>query len=464
MRRHRGLRLVCEELESRLALSTFYVATTGSDSAAGSSTAPWHTLQRAVDAIHAGDTILVESGTYAGARIGNSGTASAVCTLEADVGAHVLLNAPGAKNQHNSILEIENYSHNVDYWTISGFEVANSPREGIDVRGSDYITVQNCTIHNSYKTGIFLAFSNHPLIQYNASYSNSEHGIYDSNSGDYPTIRGNTLYSNANCGVHMNGDVSMGGDGIISYALVEKNVIHDNGATGGSGINCDGVQKSTIVNNLLYNSLASGISLYKIDGGGPSSNNIVVNNTVLIGSGGRWALNIQNGSTGNVAYNNILYNYGSYRGSISISTDSLTGFKSDYNVVMSRFTLNGGNSVLTLAQWQSRTGQDMHSLIATPTQLFVGPSTYNYHLLSTSPAINKGTASYALTTDLDGASRPYGNGYDIGCYEWHSTTSTSLTSSSTTTATATWAISTPSTANDGAWLAWVASDSDPWRR
>src|SRR5438128_1685209 len=101
----RSFRPSFEQLESRLALSTYYVATTGNDSGSGGSTAPWHTLQHAVDTIHAGDTILVESGTYAGARIGNSGTATAVCTLRADAGAHVVLNTPGPKNQHNSILE-----------------------------------------------------------------------------------------------------------------------------------------------------------------------------------------------------------------------------------------------------------------------------------------------------------------------------------------------------------------------
>jgi parallel beta-helix repeat protein len=440
VRNRRFLRPAFEELESRVALSTFYVATGGNDSAAGSSAAPWRTLQHAVDAIHAGDTILVESGTYVGCRIGNSGTASAGCTLKADTGAKVVLNAPGPANKHNSILEIENYSHNVDYWTVSGFEVANSPHEGIDLRNTDYITVQNCTVHNSTRTGIFLAFSNHPRIQYNTSYSNGEHGIYDSNSGDYPTILGNTLYSNSSCGIHMNGDISQGGDGIISYGLIEKNIIHDNGSAGGSGINCDGVQNSTIVNNLLYNSLASGISLYKTDGGGPSSNNIVVNNTVLVASTGRWALNIQNGSTGNVAYNNILYNYGSYRGSINVSSDSLSGFKSDYNVVMSRFTTDDGNTILSLSAWTAKTGQDSHSLIATPTQLFVNPSNHDYHLLATSPAIDKGTSTDAPTTDLDGNSRPYGKGYDIGCYEWHGTKTAAASGAA------------PAVNNDAAWI------------
>jgi hypothetical protein len=74
----------------------------------------------------------------------------------------------------------------------------------------------------------------------------------------------------------MNGDVSLGGDGIISNAQVFGNIIHGNGAAGGSGINCDGVVNSVIYNNLLYDNHASGISLYRIDGGAPSTGNKVL--------------------------------------------------------------------------------------------------------------------------------------------------------------------------------------------
>ena len=84
-------------------------------------------------------------------------------------------------------------------------------------------------------------------------------------------------------------------------------MIYDNGLGGGSGINCDGVQNSVIRNNLIYNEHASGISLYQIDGGGSSTGNLVVNNTVLVASDGRWGLNIQDGSTGNTVRNNIFY-------------------------------------------------------------------------------------------------------------------------------------------------------------
>jgi parallel beta-helix repeat protein len=420
MRKPSRARLCLEQLESRLALSSFYVAPTGKDSNAGTRAAPWLTLQHAVDTIQPGDMILVESGTYAGCRIGNSGRAGALCTLQADIGATVVVNASGPNNKHSSNIEVENFSATVQYWTIQGIEVKNSLHYGIDIRVTSHITVQYCSVHNSAATGIFLAFSDYPAILNNRSYANGEHGIYDSNSGDFPTIRKNIVYLNHDAGIHMNGDILQGGDGIITGAIVERNIIHDNGTGGAAGINCDGVQNSIFRNNLLYNNHASGIALFQQDGGGPSSGNVVVNNTIVMASDGRWALQITNGAIDTTVYNNILYN-NSGHGSINISPDSLLGFVSDFNMVMQRFSADGGNTMQTLSQWQSATGQDLHSIVATPSQLFVNPSpTVNdYHLLANSPAIDAGTATDAPINDLDGRSRPYGNGFDVGCYEYH---------------------------------------------
>ena len=61
---------------------------------------PWATLQHAVDTIAPRDRILVETGTYLGCRIGISGGQSARKTLQANAGAHVLVNKSGAKNRH----------------------------------------------------------------------------------------------------------------------------------------------------------------------------------------------------------------------------------------------------------------------------------------------------------------------------------------------------------------------------
>jgi parallel beta-helix repeat protein len=405
--------------------NNYYVATSGNDNNAGDQNHPWRTLQHAVDTIVAGDTILVESGTYVGCRIGKSGQPASVCTLKADTGASVLINAPGSANRHTSNIEIENFNGTLSYWVIDGFEVSGAPRYGIDLRDTDHMTVQNCYVHNSTVTGIFLAFCYHPLIQNNQSASNGEHGIYQSNSGDFPIIRGNTLHHNFSAGIHMNGDRNFTpGDGIISFALVEKNVIYENGAPpgGGSGINCDGVSDSVIINNLLYNNHASGISLYAIDGAEGSSRNKVYNNTIVMAADGRWCINIpaategQPDPVGNKIRNNILYTPHTFRGSISTYSNSVSGFESDYNTVVNRFSTDEGDTNMTLTAWQAF-GFDLHSAISTPAALFVNPAVFDFHLKAGSPAIDAGTSLAEVTQDLDGIPRPQGSAYDTGCFE-----------------------------------------------
>ncbi len=113
--------------------------------------------------------------------------------------------------------------------------------------GSNHVIVRNNITDRNGTWGIFSSFADDLLIENNTtSNSGSQHGIYTSNSGDRPVIRNNRVFGNYMCGIHMNGDASMGGDGIISSALVENNIIYDNGRGGGSGINCDGVQDSVI--------------------------------------------------------------------------------------------------------------------------------------------------------------------------------------------------------------------------
>jgi parallel beta-helix repeat protein len=410
--------------------ATYYVATTGNDANAGTIVSPWLTVQHAVETIAAGDVIIVRAGTYAGCRIRNSGQAGAPKTLMKESGAVVVINTPGPQNGHSSLIEIENGSGaNVTDWVIDGFEVANSPHHGIDIRITDRITIRNCYVHHSSPTstgtGIFLAFSYHPTIENNESAFNTEHGIYQSNSGDYPTIRGNRCHHNSGAGIHMNGDVKQKpGDGIISFAVIENNVIYENGTNGGSAINCDGVDDSIFRNNLLYNNHASGISLFATDGAEGSSRNKVYNNTIVMASDGRWCVNIPKSGkgkaspTGNIVKNNIIYTERVDKGSIAVYSTAAGVLQSDYNVVVDRFSTNGGTSVTsTLAQWRTF-GYDTHSLISTATALFVDPVNNNYHLKAGSPAGNAGTnLAPDVTTDLDGVSRPQGTAYDIGCYE-----------------------------------------------
>lgn len=394
--------------------ATYFVAPNGSDAAPGSSSAPWQTLQHAADRVVAGDTVIVRAGSYAGFVLGwdfpQNGAPGNPITFHAEPGAAVV--SRNAKTADGINLE------GASWIVLDGFEVNGVPRAGIRSVTNTGVVIRNNRCDANGVWGILTGFSDNIVIENNVtSRSGTQHGIYVSNSCVNPVVRGNVVWGNHGNGIHMNGDVSQGGNGIITGALVERNVVYENGAGGGSGINCDGVQSSVFRNNLLYANHASGISLYRIDAADGARNNLVVNNTIVMASDGRWAINIKDGSIGNTVVNNILYNNHPFRGSINIVADSLPGFTSNFNAVMQRFSTDDGDTVLTLAQWRAATGQDASSIVATPAILFADVAAANYRLSAASPAIDAGTAGGAPSTDLDGNHRPIGAAPDMGAYE-----------------------------------------------
>jgi hypothetical protein len=435
MRRGRWLEVCWYAVLSAVALAAnlthgaqFYVAPGGSNASAGTAAAPWATLQHAADVVGPGDRVVVRSGNYKGFYLDTSGAAGSPIEFFAEPG--VLINVPtdGAGNRDG--INLEGASHVV----IDGFSVTGMPRAGVRSVGlasrmAEFVTIRNVHATNNGYWGIFTGHVNDLVIENNeTSGSTIEHGIYVSNSGDRPVIRGNKSWGNRANGIHMNGDLSQGGDGVISGALVSGNTIWNNGLGGGSGINMDGVQNSRIENNLIYDAHASGISLYRIDGGGPSSGNTIVNNTIHQASNGRWALNIQGdyddpeavGAINTTILNNVLLSQHGFRGAIDISPSSLPGLESDYNALISRFTTSDSDVILNLAQWQAETGQDAHSFVATPAALFEDWAAGDYRLRVGSPAINKGTDGEAPAVDLFGRPRPAG-AVDIGAIEFGAT-------------------------------------------
>lgn len=273
---------------------TWHVATTGSDSAAGTPAAPLLTIQAAASRASSGDTVVVHPGTYAGFAVTTSGVA-----FSAD-GAVTI---DGASTTGRDAITIEGASA----VTIEGFHVTGARRAGIAALDCDHVTVRRNRVDANARWGVFSSFCDDLLVEDNeVSRSGTEHGIYASNSADRPVLRRNQIWGNAMCGVHLNGDIHMGGDGVISSALIEGNTITDNGRLGGSGINGDGITGARIVNNVLEGNHASGISLYREDGGAPSTGNLVINNTIRQAADARYALNVQNGSTANTARNNLV--------------------------------------------------------------------------------------------------------------------------------------------------------------
>ena len=399
--------------------TTYYVSVSGNDTSNGLTlNTAFATLQHAADIVLPGDSVLVLPGNYTGFDLRTGGNQNEQIVFKA-MGNNVIINNPNSVTNDGINIEEANWV------TVDGFTVENQPRAGIRIAVSDFVTIKNNDCTSNGRWGIFTGFTDDIIIENNTcSFSGQEHGIYVSNSGDKPVVRNNTCFENNGCGIQLNADLSQGGDGIISNAVIEGNILYNNCYNGGSAINLDGVQESVIYNNLLYNNHSTGIALFKIDGAEGSKNNRVYNNTIIIPSDGRWAVLVVDGSTGDTLYNNILINHHSFRGSIAIDQASVSGFYSDYNLLENRLSYDDGNTIMGLQLWQVL-GYDPHSFLAdNEDQLFISPASGDFHLKAGSQPVDIGTSdvSPVVTSDIDDIPRPLGNGYDIGAYEFQSAT------------------------------------------
>ncbi len=95
------------------------------------------------------------------------------------------------------------------------------------------------------------------------------------------------------------------------------------------------------------------------------------------------------------------------------TTTDAANTDSDYNVV-GWVSTDSGNTRIALAFWQAA-GHGPHSFSAALSSLFLNPATPDYHLLNSSPAIDRGLTLAGVPTDLDGNMRPHGLASDIGC-------------------------------------------------
>lgn len=372
--------------------TTYYVATNGNDSNSGSSASPWRTLQKAANTVRAGDLVLVANGTYVGFQITADGTANSPIVIRAN-GNNVVVNTRNANTPDNINIEGGNYV------TVEGFIVNDAPRVGIRAVTATGVVIRNNVISRSGLDGVLTGYT--PQIQIignTASGSAQEHGIYVSNStspADNPVIRDNECFDNNQNGVQINGDCDAGGDGIISGAMVENNVIHHNNWKGFSMIS---LQNSTIRNNLVYeNGLsagAGGIHLADQPGcGKPSSNNVVVNNTLY--EPRIACIRMTNGSTANTIFNNLC-------------VASSMGYTIADEV--------GGNFIDPVSNLK----------LTSLGGLFVSPGGGDFHLMPGGPAVDDAVFTYrnnsAPTADLEGNHRPQGPVPDIGSFERTSAT------------------------------------------
>ncbi len=344
----------------------YYVSPNGSDSANGSKATPFKTLAKAAQvATKPSTTVFVAPGTYAGGfkTTGNGTAAGRIYWVSTTKwGAKIV---PPTNSTNKTA-----WDNRGNYVSIIGFEV-----DGSKIGSGTKWTL----------------------------------GIYT--GGSYNVIEGNHVHHTATtipCS-------SAGGSaiGVDSYFKGVKgdvigNVVHDIGPAGCSYV--QGIYHSTsgtIMNNVVYRVGSAAIHLWH-----DATDVKIVNNTVsssafgIIVGGGDFYFTSAGANNVHV-HNNIVFDnkYG-------ISEQGKTGTGNAYknNLVFQNPTYN-----ISLRNGLKAT----NTISSNP--LFVGYSrtaaTPNFKLTTSSPAIGRGLATYALGTDIDGRARNATTGYDLGAYQ-----------------------------------------------
>ncbi|NQX64229.1 choice-of-anchor Q domain-containing protein [Paenibacillus qinlingensis] len=380
------------QTKAHATVTHIYVSNSGNDiTNDGTSGSPYKTILRASQAASPGAIVHVAPGTYTGGfQTTASGNSSDRIVYVSDTKWGAKIVPPPLLAPSYTPIELI-WDNRGDYVDIDGFEVDGR----LDANG-----VATKALNGIYNTGTSTVIKN-----------NHVHHI--ATTTDVCTNKG---------GSGINTD-------FWEYGVdtqVIGNVVHDIGSTNCTFI--QGIYFSTtgiVKNNLVYQIGAVAIHLWHDARQVTIANNTVFSsNTGIVvgadtGTNGHYHPTTFAGPADNVhVSNNIVYDtkYGiSEQGNTGVNntyTNNLVYKTTDYNLKL----LNGLTHTGTIA--------------ADPQFVnYVATGGGDYSLAAASPAIDKGSTTYAPATDLDGKSRPTGSGIDIGAYEfrrtltfWHSDT------------------------------------------
>lgn len=393
----------------------YHVDVTGMDSDDGSEHKPWASPGHALARVKAGDTVLINPGHYVVREqisIRTSGEKDRPIIIRGN-GQGVVMDFTECPARNAFEVHFASYIV-IENLTVYASREANS--RGIRLTHSNGSVVRNNIVSGAGHANLFSSLSDHVTFEGNEAYHGLI-GLYVADSSDYPVVRGNILRENSGIGLHMNGDIHSGGDGIISYALVENNLIFHNEH---SGINCDGVTHSVFRNNVLYDNKKRGIAFFKGDGAVPSEDNMVIHNTVVMPPGAFYGIGANYGAYRNAFYNNIILCEGNTPCFSTTGTLSQLAIKSDYNLLSKGgYVGEIAEKPVPVARWKSL-GYDKHSREGSMGEVFADPKRGDYRPGSSSPAIGGGSAGHSYGKDKDGRIRPSGDAPDLGAYEFAS--------------------------------------------
>lgn len=249
-----------------------YVSPSGSDANPGTVSAPWQTLQHALDSLSAGQTLYLRAGTYPGwVNATHSGTASAPITIAS---------YPGEQPVITGRLKVAGSWTTVSRLHFVGRTPGNPNGVLLYVSGADHVSIVNDEFDHADMSAMYLGDVGNGsddvtiagnYIHDNGTHTNLDHGIY-MGTGTRATIVNNVIEHNFARGIQCYPD--------CDNALIANNTVVGNGRAGiqVGNENVSTSDNDLIVNNVVVGNGNTGIRSYW---GGTQGTNIVARDNLL---------------------------------------------------------------------------------------------------------------------------------------------------------------------------------------
>lgn len=370
--------------------ATYYVSTTGNDANDGSSESPWRNPQKcALSPMTAGDTCIVRSGTYTDhdsngnvVLISNSvsspsGTSAAPITIRSEVSYGAIIQVPGTVNGGNNGFFVSR-----PYYIIEGFDIdgsggsnntgTNAAHHGMSIYASN-TTVRNNKIHHISRT-----------LCSTSVYGMD--GIFINSGTADQLIEENTLYTIG----RLRGDISEGGCTLTAGSGGLSH--HDH------GVYSAGVTNLTIRRNVFYDINRGYPAQFYTTGGATHTNLQMYHNTFAGKAPTSWPLSqvlLSGTISGCSIRNNLFYqpHTAPFRvsGTFTVTNCTIGHNSTDINEASGPDDFFVGTAPAAGITLSNNTESASLGFVnALCTQSDGGCQNTDFHLLSTSSAVNAG--------------------------------------------------------------------------
>ena len=362
----------------------YYVSPSGSDSNPGTESLPFQTIQKAAAVVNPGETVIVEDGTYTA-----SGAAIVTLSRGGSVGKPVTFksrNKWGAKLDGRSNTNTAGVKFQANYIHWEGFEIFGVGNAGGSSTGLE--------LYGYGKHSALVGNRIHDIGRVCTSTSNGQTGILLSNGTTDVLVEGNVIH-----------DIGRFAPGEQECSVAWGYENHDH------GLYLSYTGDVRVYNNVFYNH-ARGWAIHAYNSDGRVLSNVsILNNTFAFPNPYR---------DGHIIFSNRIVSNTTIQNNIFYQPNAAAVHTSNASFASTVISNNLAYGVSKVMSDGNQGATVKSNVFADPK--FVSPSGFDFHLQSGSPAIDTGLIFAAITKDLDGAPRPLGASYDIGAFEFGSTT------------------------------------------